>query len=329
MCGISGLYSCDGRDLDLARARRDIEAAGAAIAHRGPDASGTVMRAKVAFGHRRLAILDLNPRANQPMASPDGKVLVTYNGEIYNFRELRAELECAGHAFATTSDTEVLVCGYRHWGLGQTLARAAGMFAFALYDETAGKLFLARDRAGKKPLYWALDQGRLCFCSELRGIFAMRPGPRQVCREGLECYLALKYAPAPLTLVDGVKKVPPGCYLEFGTGEPKTAAYWSPLSKQPASLAYGQACEQVGVALDLAVRRRLVSDVPVCVFLSGGIDSSLIVDAAAVAGAAGLAAYTVGYTDMPGYNEFAYARLVAQRYPIDHRELRVSSGEVL
>ncbi|HAM36940.1 MAG TPA: asparagine synthase (glutamine-hydrolyzing) [Elusimicrobia bacterium] len=330
MCGIFGVFAQGGAPLDPDRVRGELQAAGEAIAHRGPDASGIVVRPRLGFGHRRLSILDLNVRSNQPMSSPDQSVLVTYNGEIYNFRELRSQLEGEGPGFSTTSDTEVLIRGYQRWGLAGLLARAAGMFAFALYDGTSGRLYLARDRAGKKPLYWAQGDGRIYFCSELQGLFKLWPGPRRLNPQGLESYLALKFVPAPGTLFDGVNKVPPGHYLEFGPeGQTRCVEYWNPLVKRGGGPAQGQALEMVERALDLAVRRRLVSDVPVCVFLSGGIDSSLIVDRIAAAGARGTAAYTVGYGDMPGYNEFEYARLVARKYPVDHREINISSREVL
>ncbi|MFA6004806.1 MAG: asparagine synthase (glutamine-hydrolyzing), partial [Elusimicrobiota bacterium] len=330
MCGILGVYAAGGAALDPEPTRRSLEAAGAAIAHRGPDAAGAVAAARFGFGHRRLSILDLNARANQPMSSPDGNVTVTYNGEIYNFRQLRAELEAAGCAFSTTSDTEVLIRGYQHWGLAGILTRAAGMFAFALYDAAQDRLYLARDRAGKKPLYWARAGGRVYFCSELAGLFQLWPGRRQISPEGLDCYLALKFAPAPLTLVQGVSKVMPGSYLEFGPdGKERSVPYWDPFAARRSGLSARQAEAEVEQALDLAVRRRLVSDVPVCVFLSGGIDSSYIVDRVCASGAAGAAAYTVGYSDMPGYNEFEYARLVARKYPVDYREVFVGSGQVL
>ncbi len=259
------------------------------------------------------------------MSSPDGQVAVTYNGEIYNFAELKKELQEAGIQFSTTSDTEVLIRGYQHWGLAALLRKAAGMFAFGLYDDRAGKLYLVRDRAGKKPLYFAEDAGAWSFGSELAAVQALRPRRSALSAQGLEAFLTLKFAPSPLTLVEGLEKVPPGHYLEIGPGGRRLMPYWSPLG---AARPEGDPADLVDQALSVASRRRLVSDVPVCLFLSGGIDSSLIAHKIAETGARGTAAYTIGYTDMPGYNEFDYARMVATKYPIDHREVVVESSAV-
>ncbi|MEK7858718.1 MAG: asparagine synthase (glutamine-hydrolyzing) [Elusimicrobiota bacterium] len=329
MCGILGIFDRCGRDLPAGPTTQALLRAGRVIAHRGPDAEGAVVLGPAGFGHRRLAILDLNARSNQPMSSPDGSVLLTYNGEIYNFAELRAELQKAGRSFTTSSDTEVLISGYQHWGLEGVLSRAAGMFAFALYDASCGKLFLARDRAGKKPLYHAESGGRSVFCSELRGLLALRPGAPALSPEGLESYLQLKFVPSPGTLLQGVRKVPPGCYLEVSRQGSTLKRYWSPLSARASTASYAEACDRVDAALSKAARRRLVSDVPVCVFLSGGVDSSLIVDKLHEAGQDGTASYTIGYRDLPGYNEFEYSRMVARKYPLDYREVVLGSSEVL
>jgi asparagine synthase (glutamine-hydrolysing) len=299
----------------------------ALIAHRGPDAQGLALwpNRKLAFGHRRLSIIDLSERANQPMSSADGSVSIVFNGEIYNYAELKKELAAGGVEFKTDSDTEVLLAGYRAWGLAGVLKRSAGMFAFALWDDKTQKLMLARDRAGKKPLYYAEDRGVLAFGSELAAVQALRPRRAEMSKLGLEAFLTLKFAPSPLTLVDGLRKVPPGHFLEAGLEGRRLMPYWSPLG---AALPEGDPADLVDVALSVASRRRLVSDVPVCLFLSGGIDSSLIAHKITEAGAKGMAAYTVGYSDMPGYNEFDYARMVADKFPVDHREVIVSSAEV-
>jgi len=227
MCGIVGIWRGQGPfDADAVRALL-AEAAGA-IAHRGPDASGLrVLPAEgVGFGHRRLSILDLDPRADQPMASADGSVLATYNGEIYNFRELQDDLRKEGVRLRTDSDTETLVEGYRRWGIDRLLSRLAGMFAFALYDARAKSLHLARDRAGKKPLFYAEDGGCVSFASELAAILKLLPKTRSVDPAGLDAYLALKFAPSPLTLLKGVRRLPPGCRLELEAGRaPRLARY--------------------------------------------------------------------------------------------------------
>jgi asparagine synthase (glutamine-hydrolysing) len=327
MCGIAGLYKPHG-SFDATVARSCIEKATVAIRYRGPDAGAVAVWPErgLAFGHRRLSILDLSDRANQPMASADGSVVVTYNGEIYNFRDLRADLEKEGARFRTTSDTEVILEGYQRWGLEKLLSRAAGMFAFGLHDAKAGKLFLVRDRAGKKPLFYAEHGGAVYFCSEIAGLVEAWPGARVPSKQGLEAYLSLKYAPAPLTLFDGIKKIRPAHYLEASKSGLRERRYWTPLGKR---LDPADAVDAVDAALTTAARRRLVSDVPVSAFLSGGIDSSLLIHKLDEAGAKRTATYTIGYSDMPGYSEFEYARLVAAKYPIDYREVSVDARQTI
>lgn len=327
MCGIAGRFQRAG-SFDAEASRGALERCLSAIAHRGPDAFAVRVWPEhgLALGHRRLSILDLSDRANQPLGLPDGSAWVSYNGEIYNFRALRHELEAAGESFRTTSDTEVLLAGYRRWGLETLLSKCAGMFAFALYDAQKETLFLARDRAGKKPLYYAEDSGALVFCSELRGLFTLLPRKPRLDPEGLGAYLSLKFTPAPLTLVEGARKVQPAHYLAVTRSGISERRYWTPLGgkfrgKDPV--------EAVEAALTTAAQRRLVADVPVSVFLSGGIDSTLVVDRLAASGAKGLATYTIGYGDLPGYSEFEYSRLTAKKYPIDYREVNVSSAEAL
>lgn len=325
MCGILGTYAPNNGGFDAAVVKAKLEHGLTLIRHRGPDAGAVEVwgARRLGFGHRRLSIIDLDARANQPMSS--GGVTIVFNGEIYNFKELRADLEKHGASFRTSSDTEVLLVGYQKWGLAALLKKCAGMFAFALWDDAAGKLFLARDRAGKKPLYWAEDAGTLSFGSELAAVQALRPRRAEMSRLGLEAFLTLKFAPSPLTLVDGLQKVPAGHYLEVGPAGRRLMPYWSPLG---AARPEGNPEDLVDAALGVATRRRMVADVPVCLFLSGGIDSSLITHHIAETGAKGTAAYTVGYDDMPGYNEFDYARMVAAKYPVDHREVMVSSKQV-
>lgn len=327
MCGIAGLFKPAGA-LDMGAAARRARQAVDAIAYRGPDASavqGYPDRGLV-LGHRRLSILDLSDRANQPMASADGALVIAYNGEIYNFRELKVELEKEGARFKTTSDTEVILEGVARWGLERFLSRAAGMFAFALHDRASRRLYLARDRAGKKPLFYSSRGGVTTFCSEIGGLLALREGPREISKEGLEAFLNLKFAPAPLTLFDGIHKVPAAHYAEIAEGGMKLIRYWTPLGKR---LASGDAADLVDAALSVAVKRRLVSDVPVAAFLSGGIDSSLVIHKLAEAGAERTATYTIGYPDMPGYSEFEYSRMIASKYPIDYREVAVDAKQTL
>ncbi len=327
MCGIAGVFKPSGAfDADAAarRARKAVDA----IAYRGPDASSVRAWPErgLVLGHRRLSILDLSDRANQPMASADGALVISYNGEIYNFMELRADLEKEGARFSTTSDTEVILEACARWGLERFLSRAAGMFAFALHDRSRERLSLVRDRAGKKPLFYSTRGGATSFCSEIAGLLELREGPREISKEGLEAFLTLKFAPAPLTLFDGIAKVPAAHYLEVSASGTRLSRYWSPLGK-PAFA--GDPADAVDAALSVAARRRLVSDVPVAAFLSGGIDSSLVIDKLAEAGAARTATYTIGYPDMPGYSEFEYSRLIAAKYPIDYREISVDARQTL
>ncbi|MBI5210663.1 MAG: asparagine synthase (glutamine-hydrolyzing) [Elusimicrobia bacterium] len=330
MCGIVGIYRPDGL-FDPAQARRDLEGAAGLLRHRGPDAQGVALMAEhgVGFAHRRLSILDLDARADQPMASADGAILLTYNGEVYNFRELRLELEAAGVRFRTESDTEVVIEGYRAWGMELLLGRLAGMFAFALYDAGERVLFLARDRAGKKPLFYAETRGGLAFASELRALFSLGV-PRELDPVGLDGYLALKFVPPPRTLVRGVSKLPPACLLEARRGRPpRTARYWSPFARRASPASRDSALDLLDASFEAAVRRRLVSDVPVCLFLSGGIDSSLTAAYLARAGARDMKAYTIGYKDLPGYNEFEWSRMVAGRFGLKSSEIVLESRQVL
>lgn len=327
MCGLAGFFR-PGAPLDAAAAGRALTAAGAAMAYRGPDASGVKVLPDHGLGlaHRRLSILDLDPRSDQPWESADGRFVIAYNGEVYNFRELAAELAAAGARLRTAGDTEVVVEGVRHWGLEGLLGRAAGMFAFALYDRQARRLSLARDRAGKKPLYYADTPDGLFFASELRALWALAPGLKELDPKGLEAWLRLKFCPSPLTLLKGVRKLPPAHRLEAkADGTHFVQRYWSPLGRpRPA----GEALDLLEGALETAARRRLVSDVPVCLFLSGGVDSGLV---AATLGAAGqgLSSYTVGYEDLPAYNEFEPARATAARLGLAHHEVTLPSREVL
>jgi len=330
MCGIAGIYQEGAFDAEDAEAR--LRQAASAIAHRGPDAEGvkTWPAEGVGLASRRLAIIDLDPRANQPMVSRDGTVIVTFNGEIYNFREVREDLRARGASFRTESDTEVLIEGYKAWGMKALLERLCGMFAFALYDASKKTFFLARDRAGKKPLFYS-DSGAVRFCSELRGLLKLLPVKPSLDPAGLDAYLSLKFVPSPATLLEGVRKLPPGFYLEKKRGASvHLERWWRPYDRavSPAS-SEGEWLDRIDSALMTAVRRRLVSDVPVCLFLSGGIDSSLIASHLARAGVKDMAAYSIGYRDPPGYSEFEFSRLVAKRFPVRYKEIVLEPGEAL
>jgi len=319
MCGIAGIAGHDPGQEVLAAMTR-------ALAHRGPDGEGfyRCARRPVALGHRRLSILDHEGGA-QPMADADGGVVVVFNGEIYNHRELRAELEGAGHRFRSDhSDTEVLVHGWRQWGRELPL-RLNGMFAFCVYDREAGRLFLARDRFGKKPLYWWVAGGALAFASELTSLLRHPGVGREIDPLALKRYFAYGYIPAPLSLYRSVAKLPGGHRLEFdlATGAARSDAYWRFTVEPDESLARrpeGEVAEDLRARLAAAVRRRLVADVPLGIFLSGGMDSSAVVAVAArEAGADRLKTFAIGFREA-SFDESAYARQMAEHAGTEHHE---------
>jgi asparagine synthase (glutamine-hydrolysing) len=275
MCGIAGIL-----DWRSTTAPDSLSRMIAALAHRGPDAEAVLCRPPIALGHRRLAVIDLSCAANQPMADETGQFLIVYNGELYNFRELRRELETAGTRFRTESDTEVLLEAYKRWDVG-CLTRLNGMFAFALWDGPRQRLLLARDRAGEKPLYFQpLNEG-LAFASELKALEIHTGSARRVNGRALGQYLALNYVLAPDCLVEGIEKLEPAHYLLVEEGRPLRAVrYWDLAAHFKRKIAFKsetEATEALTAQLDDAVRLRLVSDVPLGAFLSGGVDSSSIV----------------------------------------------------
>ncbi len=316
MCGIVGIVSA--REPVEARA---IIAMRDRLAHRGPDDAGIAFSrdGHTAFGHRRLAILDPSPAGHQPMPNRARTILVTYNGEIYNFREIAAELTRAGYTFTTRSDTEVLLAAFEHWGL-DAVERLRGMFAFAMWSEDMRECVLVRDRLGVKPLYYAVVDGTLYFASEATALTAVPALGRDLDPAALGDYLAYGYVPGGQSIWRGIRKLPPGHLLVFANGAPLLRRYWAPPAspdpRTPADPATLRA------ALEEAVSLVMVSDVPVAAFLSGGLDSSTVV-ALMPRGGGPVHSYTVDFDD-PAHSEARYARLVAERYATDHRERRVS-----
>lgn len=309
MCGIAGFLGVGGR--------ADLERMTAALAHRGPDASGFFSDPAegLHLGHRRLSIVDLSGGA-QPMALPDGSLQVTFNGEIYNHRELRAELQALGCVFQSDhSDTEVLLHAYREWGEGM-VRRLNGMWAFALWDARRRRIFLSRDRFGKKPLYWFCRSGAFAFASELTALMEHGAAPRSVSVRAMQKFFAYALIPAPHSAIDGIWKLPAGHNLVFeaGSSAPRVSRHWrfeiepddALARRSEASLA-----EELRDILGRAVARRLVADVPVGVFLSGGIDSTAIAAlAAARAGAGNLRTFSIGFTEA-SFDESPFARRAA------------------
>ncbi|MGQ0670857.1 MAG: asparagine synthase (glutamine-hydrolyzing) [Actinomycetota bacterium] len=330
MCGISGYVDTAGAPPDEALVTRMSDL----LSHRGPDGARVEVLAAgpegptVVVGHRRLAIIDLTEAAAQPLANEDGTVSVAYNGEIYNFRDLRRDLESRGHVFRSRSDTEVLVHAYEAFG-DEFVARLDGMFAFALWDARRQRLVLARDRAGKKPLYYAWDGLRLAFASESRALRLCDWVDASVAWEVLPAFLALGYPPWPGTFYRGIRQVPPASFMVLEGGalsEPRE--YWAlrfgghGAKDGDRRAAWQQAGALIRHRLRNAVERRLVSDVPLGVLLSGGIDSSAIVALMADLGVRART-FTVGMADEASYDERRYARLVAEHFGTEHTEIEI------
>lgn len=323
MCGIYGLIQYDG-EVDATRLARQRDL----LTHRGPNDAGSWLSAdgRVGLAHRRLSILDLTVAGHQPMTSRDGRFTIVFNGEIYNHRAIRAELEKIGRTFYTGTDTEVLLDAYMVWGEA-CLARFNGMFAFAIYDAgnagTPPSLFLARDRVGKKPLYYAFDGHRLEFASELKAI--SRRG--ELSLAALNFYLALGYVPYDYCIVEGVKKLPPAhaARLDLTTSEFRVHCYWSVPDNRPEPGVDGESlADEAGTLIEDATRLRLEADVPVGVLLSGGLDSSLVVAAAAHMSSAPVRTFTV---TLPGsaLDESVHARQVARYFGTEHHELALEN----
>ncbi len=336
MCGIAGFL-----DLERRSGSQDLEALAGAmarkLAHRGPDDRGVFADAEtgIAFGHTRLAIIDLSPAGAQPMRSACGRCVLTYNGEVFNAADLRADLERAGRRFRGHSDTEVIVEGCAEWGVGATVERLIGMFAFALWDRQERRLYLVRDRLGIKPLYWGRQNGRLIFASELKAFEALPGWSSTLDRDALAAYLRLAYVPTPRSIYRGIHKLAPGLVaIVDAKGTVETSAFWSLEAAvergQAASLELsdGDACDALEDLLGDAVGRRLVSDVPLGAFLSGGIDSSIIAAMMRAKSNAAVRTYSIGF-HQTGYDEAPHARAVAAALGTEHTELYVGAAEAL
>ncbi len=318
MCGIAGLVQThsDGA-VDNATVHRMCEA----IVHRGPDDEGIFVKAGVGLGMRRLSIIDL-AGGHQPVFNEDKTIWIVFNGEIYNFPELREELQKRGHRFYTHSDTEVIVHLYEDLG-ADCVKKLRGMFAFALYDERKRKLLLARDRFGKKPLHYALTGGRLLFGSEIKSILAVAPELASVNQEALLQYMYFGYVPDPITAFLPIQKLPAGHMLEFEAGQVQVRQYWDLPeygTHQPRS--EEECLEELEWRLAEAVRIRLISDVPLGGLLSGGTDSSTVVALMARASSTPVKTFSIAFAN-DDFNEARYARLVADRFGTDHHELVV------
>ncbi|WP_243368670.1 asparagine synthase (glutamine-hydrolyzing) [Fundidesulfovibrio soli] len=321
MCGIAGFVHTGGEPLPQ-DAAQVLEGMTSRMAHRGPDGWGHMLRGPAALGHRRLSIIDLSS-GGQPMEHHSGRCAVTFNGEIYNYREIKAELEARGHSFRTSSDTEVILAGWLEWG-PDCLDRFEGMFAFALWDDASRTLFCARDRFGKKPFFYTLQNGAFVFASELTAL-TQYPGLKlSVAPETLARFLAYEYVPTPDSIYREVRKLPPSHYLLLRDSQVVVEPYWQLPGPEPTHATEEELCEELRERLTLAVKRRLVSDVPLGVFLSGGIDSSIVAGLMAQL-APRIKTFSIGFQEA-SYDESSYARLVAKRWETDHHE-RILAAE--
>lgn len=316
MCGIAGIVKSQPEGgVDHATIHRMCEA----IVHRGPDDEGIFVKGGVGLGMRRLSIIDL-AGGHQPVFNEDKTIWVVFNGEIYNFPELRGELEKRGHRFYTHTDTEVIVHLYEDLGPG-CARKLRGMFAFALYDERSGKLLIARDRLGKKPLHYAFAGGHLLFGSEIKSILAVAPELARVNNQALLQYLYFGYVPDPITSFLPIQKLPPGHLLEFEAGQIHVQQYWDLPeygTREPRS--EKECVEELEWRLAEAVRIRLISDVPLGALLSGGTDSSTVVALMARASSKPVKTFSIGFSH-DAFNESHYARIVANRFGTEHHEL--------
>ena len=331
MCGICGEVRFDGSEPDVQALARVVRA----MVPRGPDAQGIVLRSRAALGHRRLKIIDLSDAAQQPMVDAELGLSIVYNGAIYNYPELRAELRELGYRFFSTGDTEVLLKAYHAWG-ESFVERLNGMFAFAILERDSGRLFLGRDRMGIKPLYYARTEGGLRFASSLPALLAAGGVDTDIDPVALNYYMTFHaVVPAPHTIVKGVRKLQPASTLRIEPdGRLEEDVYWrlsfgTPPSMQ--SLDFDEWQQVVLDALRASVKRRLVSDVPVGVLLSGGLDSSLVVGLLAEQGQHGLETFSIGFETVAGEpgDEFAYSDIVARRFETKHHRIFVDSSRAL
>jgi len=316
MCGIAGLLTDETTGVIAGMVDR--------LRHRGPDEAGTAQSGRCALGHARLSIIDLET-GRQPMANETGSVLLACNGEVYNFRELRSGLEARGHAFRTQSDNEVILHLYEEDGPA-CVEKLDGMFAFALWDADAGRLVLARDRLGEKPLVYYQGEGLFAFASELNALLSLSAVPRVLEPEALHHYLSYLAVPFPLTIYRGVRKLPPAHRLVLEGGTARVERYWD-IDPEPADCTLDEAADQVRSAVKAAVRARLVADVPLGAFLSGGIDSSIVTGLMSRMCDEPVRTFSIGFGD-PAYDEREYARAAAQAFGTRHTEFEVAPNAV-
>jgi asparagine synthase (glutamine-hydrolysing) len=316
MCGISGIYRRGDAPIEEAR----LLAMRGDQTHRGPDAVGLHRGAHIGLAFNRLAIIDLSPAANQPMSAGDGSVWIVFNGEIYNFQDVRRALEAKGRTFMTRSDTEVILQGYMEWGI-DVISRLNGMFALALWDARREVLYLVRDRVGKKPLFYRDSAGEVVFASEVRALLKGLESTPPVDPEALDAYLAFLSVPGDRSIFSGVRKVPPGAIVTCTKHDRRIDRYWRSSFRVKTRLGEGEALERLDELLTDATRIRMISDVPLGAFLSGGVDSSTVV--ALMSRLAGpVRTFSIGFSE-ESFDELPHARAVALACGTRHEELRV------
>lgn len=333
MCGIAGIA---GHEINTATYRSAIRQMTDAIAHRGPDAEGLWHDEHCFLGHRRLSIIDLSASGNQPFISPDGRYILVYNGELYNYRELKLELQRAQHGtgqlpyfFETNTDTEVILAAYQRWGI-ECLQRFNGMFAFAIWDKQEQRLLLVRDRLGVKPLYYHFRNQVLSFGSEIRALMRSGLTDKKISPAALAEYVQYGTVHAPNTMLQDVFMLMPGTILEYRQGVVTLSEYWNinRHARTVEDLSYEDTCKSVNYLLTAAVERRLVADVPFGAFLSGGIDSSAIVGLMSKVSSGKIQTFHVSF-DEGEYSEAAYAREIARKFNTEHHEIRLTPGDFL
>ena len=331
MCGICGKldFNEKGINRDLLKKMAD------SLSHRGPDDTGIFSHSSIGLGHRRLSIIDLSPSGHQPMSNEDESIWLVFNGEIYDFQEHRERLLAKGHRLKSKTDCETLIHLYEDKGI-DCLENLNGMFAFALWDGRNRQLWLGRDRLGIKPLYYYWDDKRLLFASEIKAILCDPDVPREIDRQALDLYLTLNYIPAPWTIFKNIKKLMPASYLLADKEGISIQSYWdiqqdtvTPKTKPGKDKAPGQYKEQLYGLLEDAVKRRLISDVPLGAFLSGGIDSSIIVGLIARHSSRPVKTFSIGYKDIPFFDETLYAREVAGFNSTEHQEFKLGHRDIL
>lgn len=333
MCGINGILGI--RDQGVSK--RKVQEMNFTMKHRGPDDEGVFASEQIALGHRRLSIIDLSAAGHQPMQSVDGRYKIVYNGELYNFRDLKFELTRVAsgskeqaYIFQTNTDTEVIIAAYARWG-ESCVDHFNGMFAFAIWDELKKELFIARDRMGIKPLYYLYTNNVFAFSSEIRSLLASELIPRKLDANSLDDYLRYQVVHAPDTIIKGVKMLMPGHYVKAQEGQIKINAYWD-VKKNRSHASDGKSyegiCKDVNELLTKAVQRRLVADVPFGAFLSGGIDSSAIVGLMSKVSTEKVRTFSVTF-DESEFSESKYAQLIAKKFNTDHHELKLNVSDFL